>query len=242
MSMVFLSPRKLAENRLDTLFGSVLGDFNDGAEPIYCGLDEAGRGPWAGPVVACALVFKKTNVRLVGVKDSKKLSAQKREELYQKIARSAYFGIGRAEAVEIDELGLLKATKLAYERALEALLQNLRAKGDGGECKKTPQTEQKKYPLFLLIDGRDKFNLPHPAVSVIKGDEKVKIIACASIMAKVERDRIMREMAGTYPGYGFELHKGYGTAAHQKALADRGVCAEHRKSYRPVQQYTTSDF
>ena len=224
--MVFLSPEKLAKGKTDTLFGPVFGDL----EPVYCGLDEAGRGPWAGPVVACALVFKNKNLRLPGVKDSKKLSAQKREELYQKIARAAHFGIGRAEAAEIDKFGLLKTTKLAYERALEELVEQME-KG-----------EQKNYPLFLLIDGRDKFNLPHPAVSVIKGDEKVKIIACASIMAKVERDRIMREMAGIYPGYGFELHKGYGTALHQKALAERGICREHRKTYRPIQHYTTSYF
>ncbi len=230
MSMVFLSPKKLVENRIDTLFGSVLGDFESGTDPIYCGLDEAGRGPWAGPVVACALVFINKNLRLPGVKDSKKLSAEKREELYQKIARAAFWGIGRAEAEEIDRMGLLKATKTAYHRALEELISKMEKSG------------QKNCPLFLIIDGRDKFNLPYPAVSVIKGDEKVKIVACASIMAKVERDRIMREMAGLYPGYGFELHKGYGTALHQKALGEMGICQEHRKSYRPVQHYTTSDF
>lgn len=237
--MGFLSPEKMVAGRIETLFGSVFendygscgaqsktrGDFK--TEPVFCGLDEAGRGPWAGPVVACALVFRGKNVRLPGVKDSKQLSAEKREIMYQKIARIAHFGVGRAEAAEIDRLGLISATKTAYERALIQLISNME--------KET--AVKKNYPLFLLIDGRDKFNLPYPALSIIKGDEKVKIIACASIMAKVERDRIMREMAGLYPGYGFELHKGYGTAAHQKALYGLGVCAEHRKSYLPVRKY-----
>ncbi len=261
--MGFISPKKLLDSRINTLFGPLHGE-----NVLYCGMDEAGRGPWAGPVVACALVFKNGSIRLPGLKDSKKLSADKREHLYQKIARQSYFGLGRAEADEIDEFGLIKATKLAYERALGQLIERINTDfvrdpeshsvqkfnhsnqhGTNQSKKNTPVLEanaiqtsnncslNEHYSLQLFIDGRDKFNLPYPAISIIKGDEKVKLIACASIMAKVERDRIMCEMAKEYLNYGFEKHMGYGTALHQKMLAKWGICDQHRKSYSPVRKF-----
>lgn len=248
---------------MDTLFGPLHGE-----KVFYCGMDEAGRGPWAGPVVACALVFKNGSIRLPGLKDSKKLCAQKREQMYQKIARQSYYGIGRAEAAEIDCFGLIKATKLAYERGLGQLIERINTDfvrdpeshsvqnsnhsnqhGTNQSKKNTPILEasaiqssnnsslNELYSLQLFIDGRDKFNLPYPAISIIKGDEKVKLIACASIMAKVERDKIMCELAKKHQNYGFEKHMGYGTALHQKMLAKWGVCDQHRKSYTPVRKF-----
>lgn len=182
-----------------------------------CGMDEVGRGPWAGPVVACALMFKRKFI-IRGLKDSKGLSAEKREAFYEKLKEVTWFGVGMAEHHEIDTLGLTKATNKAFERALEALI-----KQKNGE-----------KPDLLVIDGRDKFKLPIPYKSFIKGDEKLKIIACASIIAKVERDRLMQKYAQKYPEYGFESHMGYGTKRHQRALEEHGVCSIHRKSYAPI--------
>lgn len=253
----------MLDGRINTLFGPLHGE-----NVLCCGMDEAGRGPWAGPVVACALVFKKGSIRLPGIKDSKKLSAIKRNQMYQKIARQSYFGIGRAEAAEIDEMGLIKATKVAYERALSGLVEKIKCDSKHEQNSHSGQKSNHSLPnrtnpyrenhpaldanaiqifnncplnelysLQLFIDGRDKFNLPYPAISIIKGDEKVKLIACASIMAKVERDKIMRELAQKHSNYGFEKHMGYGTALHQKMLAKWGICDQHRKSYAPVRKY-----
>jgi len=198
----------------------------DPATAVVCGMDEVGRGPWAGPVVACGLILHK-DPRIKGLKDSKQLSAQRREQIYEKLKRCAHIGIGKAEAEEIDDLGLTKATRLAFKRALEELT---------SQTGKTEQLTKALVPDILLIDGRDKLNLPILAKSIIKGDEKVKVIACASIVAKVERDRIMCKAANKYPEYGFSIHKGYGTARHQKALAKYGVCDIHRKSFKPIAQ------
>lgn len=186
-----------------------------------CGMDEAGRGPWAGPVVACALMFKRTFL-IKGLRNSKDLTLEKREEIYEKLKERAWFGVGIAEHTEVDQFGLSKATNMAFSRAVEALL---------------AQREVSK-PKLLVIDGRDKFTLPLPYKSVIKGDEKLKIVACASIIAKVERDRIMKEYAQKYPQYGFERHVGYGTKRHQQALKEHGVCDIHRKSFAPVARIT----
>lgn len=179
-----------------------------------CGLDEVGRGSWAGPLVACALMFKK-NVTIKGLKDSKQLTASRREEVFKILEKYTVFGIGMAEADEIDRLGMIKANNLAFARALE----NLSMK-----------------PAYLLIDGRDKLLFQYPFKTIIKGDEKVKIIACASIMAKVTRDRLMRKLAKIYPKYGFDIHKGYGTKRHQKALKEFGSCLLHRKSFKPLKE------
>lgn len=186
-------------------------------ETLVCGLDEAGRGPWAGPVVACALMFT-AQLKLPKLKDSKHLSEDRRNEFYELLTRKAAYGVGMASSEEIDRLGLLKANNTAFQRALE----ELKTKGH--------------TPSFILVDGRDRLNLPRPWKTIIKGDEKVKIIACASIIAKVVRDRIMDELAVKYPQYGFQSHKGYGTREHQDALKKYGSCDIHRKSFAPVHQ------
>ena len=178
-------------------------------------MDEAGRGPWAGPVVAAALSFRKKDLRIVGLKNSKALSAEKREQFYKILTSKTDFAVGSATHEEIDNLGLIKATNLAFSRALESLMKKI-------------------TPDLLIIDGRDKFNLQVPYISVIKGDEKIKIIACASIIAKVERDKIMKQYAKKFPFYGFDKNMGYGTKRHQQGLKEHGICKIHRKSYKPV--------
>lgn len=194
-------------------------------ERLVCGLDEAGRGPWAGPVVACALMFKPMGsagkappLRLPNLKDSKHLSRDRRNEFYELLTQKTAYGVGTASPEEIDRLGLLKANNLAFTRALD----ELKTKGH--------------VPSFILVDGRDRLNLSHPWKTIIKGDEKVRIIACASIIAKVVRDRIMDELAVQYPQYGFQSHKGYGTREHQEALKKYGSCEIHRKSFAPVHE------
>ena len=184
-----------------------------------CGLDEVGRGPWAGPIVACALMFKRPShaLRLPGLKDSKKLSALKRQEFFEYLERESFYGIGITNPHEVDGLGLIKANNLAFTRAIAQLA-----------------SKHGRKPKFILVDGRDRLSLPHPWKTFIKGDEKIKIIACASIMAKVIRDRIMDDLAREFPAYGFASHKGYGTQAHQQALKQHGACPAHRKSFAPV--------
>lgn len=175
-------------------------------------MDEAGRGSWAGPVVAAAVILPK-NFKLPGLTDSKLLSAEQRDKLYLKITEKCDFGVGIIPHEIIDKYGLLHATFLAFEMALDDL---------------------KGTPDKILIDGRDNFNFKIPHESIIKGDLKIKAISAASIIAKVTRDRIMIEYAKVYPIYGFELHKGYGTARHQRALVEHGTCRIHRLSYAPI--------
>lgn len=175
-------------------------------------MDEAGRGSWAGPVVAAAVILPK-GLRLGGLNDSKLVLPAKREELYEKIVQVCAYGVGIASHEEVDRLGLLQATYKAFRRALESL----------------PATAD-----HILIDGRDKFSFPIPHLSIIRGDQKVRCISAASIIAKVTRDRLMIEYARKYPHYGFELHKGYGTQEHQQALKQWGPCDLHRKSYAPL--------
>ena len=198
--------------------GKILGEEHPQKKLILCGMDEAGRGPWAGPVVAAAVVFKK-RIQITGLKNSKKLTAEKREKIYRKLIEKTAFGVGLGSVEEIDKLGLIKATNLAFTRAFEDMVSK----------------EISEQPSHILIDGRDKFSLPVSHTSVIKGDEKVRIIACASVIAKVERDRIMTGLAKKYPNYGFEFHKGYGTKRHQSALEKFGACQIHRQSFKPVQ-------
>ncbi len=184
---------------------------------IIAGLDEVGRGPWAGPIVACAYVEIKS---VIGVKitDSKKLNEAQRETAYEQLVLAGQYGIGLTEAHEIDKLGLAKANRLAFRRALE----NLPIKPD-----------------LVLIDGKDKIDkasiLDIPFKSFIKGDLAIRAISCASIIAKVTRDRLMVKLAEKYPHYRFEEHKGYGTSLHRKLLKQYGPCEIHRHSYRPVQ-------
>ena len=179
-----------------------------------CGIDEAGRGPLAGPVVACAAVIDMARLPQ-GLNDSKKLSHKKRELLFAELMESADIGIGIATVEEIDEINILQATMLAMTRALAAL---------------------KTAPAFALIDGNRIPKFSMPARAIVKGDARVLSIAAASIAAKVTRDRMMGEIARAHPGYGFEKHMGYGTAMHLDALARLGVTPHHRRSFAPVRK------
>lgn len=178
---------------------------------IIAGVDEAGRGPLAGPVVAAAVIL---NAPISGVTDSKLLSASKRELLYKEITNQAVaFSIGICESDEIDRINIHNATLLAMQRAIESL-----------EVK----------PNKLLIDGMHapKINIPYECI--IKGDLREVTIGAASIIAKVERDRIMVRLDEQFPSYGFSSHKGYATKEHKKALVAYGPCPIHRYSYEPV--------
>lgn len=176
-----------------------------------CGVDEAGRGPLAGPVFAAAVILPKGYV-IEGVNDSKKLSEKKREELFEKIKSEALcYSVASVDEKIIDEINILNATFLAMEKAVEGL---------------------KIHPDFVMIDGnRAPKNLDIPCQTVVKGDAKSASIAAASILAKVSRDRYMLEMAEKYPEYCFEKHKGYGTKLHYEMLDLYGVSDIHRKSF-----------
>lgn len=175
-----------------------------------CGVDEAGRGPLAGPVCAAAVILP-ANLEIPGLNDSKKLSDKRRRELFPVIMYQAIaYGIGLADHQEIDEINILQATFLAMERAM----QNLSVK-----------------PELALIDGNREKDFGLPVKTVVHGDSLSANIAAASVLAKVTRDDIMLTMAEEYPGYGFEIHKGYGTKAHYEALAEKGPCPIHRMTF-----------
>ena len=177
---------------------------------IICGVDEAGRGPLAGPVCAAAVILPE-HLELPGLTDSKKLTDKKRRELYPIIKEQAIaYGIGFADEKEIDEINILQATFLAMSRALEQL---------------------GVKPDLALIDGNREKDFGIPVKTVVKGDSLSANIAAASVLAKVTRDDLMVEMAQQYPEYGFEIHKGYGTKAHYAALREHGPCAIHRMSF-----------
>lgn len=177
---------------------------------LICGVDEAGRGPLAGPVCAAAVILP-THLQITGLNDSKKLTDKKRRELFPIIQEQAVaWGIGLASETEIDEINILQATFLAMRRALEQL--NAR-------------------PEIALIDGNRETDFGLPVKTVVKGDSLSANIAAASVLAKVTRDNIMTEMANQYPEYGFEIHKGYGTKAHYEALRTYGPCPIHRKTF-----------
>jgi len=178
-----------------------------------CGIDEAGRGPLAGPVVAAAVILPPKG-RPKGLDDSKQLNAEAREDLALKIRAIGIVGVGIASVEEIDSLNILRASHLAMRRAFDALSQT---------------------PVAALVDGNMSPDLPCPVEWVIDGDVIVPVISAASIIAKVERDRMMSELCGQYPGYAFAKHKGYGTPEHQEALKRLGPCAIHRRSFKPVQ-------
>ena len=176
-------------------------------------MDEAGRGPLAGPVVAAAVILDERNP-IEGLADSKTLTALRRARLYDEIrAKALCCAIGEASVEEIDRLNILKATLLAMQRAV----QGLRLK-----------------PVHVLVDGNQLPVLDVLAEAVVKGDALVPAISAASILAKVHRDRWCQEIHAQYPQYGFEAHKGYGTAAHLQALNRYGACAVHRQSFAPV--------
>jgi len=184
-----------------------------------CGVDEAGRGPLVGSVVAGAVVLDPRNP-IEGLKDSKKLTPAKREFLYEQIMEKAKaWGVGEASPVEIDEINILQATMLAMRRAIEDLTTRL-----GG------------WPDKALIDGNRCPELPISAEAIIKGDAKEPAISAASILAKVTRDRQMQLLHERHPEYGFAQHMGYPTQAHFAALQKFGACSEHRKSFAPVRK------
>ena len=177
---------------------------------IICGVDEAGRGPLAGPVCAAAVILPE-HLQIPGLTDSKKLTDKKRRELFPIIQEQAIaYGIGLASEAEIDEINILQATFLAMGRALEQL---------------------SVRPEIALIDGNRETDFGLPVKTVVKGDSLSANIAAASILAKVTRDNLMVEMAKEYPEYGFEIHKGYGTKAHYEALRTYGPCPIHRKTF-----------
>nr|WP_313102346.1 ribonuclease HII [Brevundimonas sp.] len=178
-----------------------------------CGVDEAGRGPWAGPVSAAAVILNPDDLP-AGIDDSKALTEKRRAVLEVEIkARALAWGVGFASVEEIDELNILHATGLAMRRAVAALAHP---------------------PVHALVDGNYRFKLPCAVTPVVKGDSRSLSIAAASILAKTARDRLMIEMDVTYPGYGFASHKGYNAPIHQQALNTLGPCPAHRRSWAPI--------
>ncbi len=185
---------------------------------IIAGVDEVGRGPLAGPVVAAAVALPE-DFDVLGVDDSKKITEKNREKLFSEIkAGCAGWGIGMASHEIIDEINILQATKLAMKRAVKDLEKNLADRGMEG-------------PDIVLFDAVKIEDLDIPQKSYIKGDAKVLAIAAASIMAKVTRDRMMIKYAREYPWYAFEKNKGYGTKAHYEDIKERGICPIHRKTF-----------
>jgi ribonuclease HII len=178
------------------------------------GVDEAGRGPLAGPVVAAAVILVRSET-LTGIDDSKKLSAKRREELYIKIARSSIVGIGFANEKQIDTLNIYEATRVAMKKAVLNLSHT---------------------PASLLIDGPMRLDLEIDQKGIIHGDGKSASIAAASIVAKVFRDHWMQKLHELYPAYGFHRHKGYGTVEHMQALKEKGPSSVHRRSFAPVRE------
>jgi len=183
--------------------------MRNGLAPV-CGLDEAGRGPLAGPVVAACVVLDPAD----GIADSKKLSEERRETLCFQLLLRARVGVGIADVADIDRLNVFHATFLAMRRAFDAL---------PGE-----------RPRLALVDGNHAPDLPCECRTVVGGDGQVLSIAAASIVAKVVRDRIMRRLDALHPGYGFASHKGYAVPAHREALRRLGPCPAHRRSFAPV--------
>ncbi len=196
-----------------------------GCDGLIFGLDEAGRGPWCGPVVAACVCWPNGDIPAElasAINDSKKLSAAKREKLFPLImASNAIVGIGQASAAEIDDINILQASFLAMKRALD----DVRAGG--------------YQPAFALIDGNRLPKWEIPCQAVIGGDAKSLSVAAASIIAKVTRDRIMTKLAQDYPAYGWDKNAGYGTAVHIEALKTHGVTPHHRKSYAPIKALLT---
>ena len=180
---------------------------------LIAGVDEAGRGPLAGPVVAAAVILDERNP-IKGLADSKVLTAWRREKLFDEIrAKALCCSVAQATVEEIDAINILQATLLAMRRAIEGL---------------------RLKPALVLVDGNRLPQLPMRAEAIVKGDSTVAAISAASILAKVTRDRWCAELDDRYPQYGFARHKGYGTAAHLHALRMHGACPQHRRSFKPV--------
>ena len=181
---------------------------------LIAGVDEAGRGPWAGPVVAAAVILDESNIPS-GLNDSKKLNEQKREKLFDPIQQYCLVGVGIVDAAKIDQINILQATMRAMELAIKDL---------------------PDQPDFTLIDGNRSPDIKMPSEAIKKGDAKSLSIAAASIIAKVTRDRMMHKYDLQFPDYGFAQHKGYGTAKHSAALNAHGPCVIHRMSFAPIKK------
>ena len=203
---------KIADSRIKPTFELEVAEHQLGSRPI-AGVDEAGRGPWAGPVVAAAVILDPDKIP-ANIDDSKTLDEDSRAFLYRRIMKVAIVGVGIADVDRIDRENILGATLWAMAEAVSQL----------GET-----------PKLVLVDGDKTPRIPMSVRAIVKGDSKCLSIAAASIVAKVTRDRLMMDFARAYPGYGFERHKGYGTPEHQAAIAKLGVSALHRRSFRPVQ-------
>ncbi|MEM9014655.1 MAG: ribonuclease HII [Pseudomonadota bacterium] len=188
-------------------------DIEDSMPGIVAGIDEAGRGPWAGPVVAAAVILNPVTAP-DGLRDSKTLSEKRRDHIAAELWSSAVIGVGVSSVDEIDRINILQATLLAMSRAAA----NLPGR-----------------PEICIVDGKIKPKLRCPAYTVVKGDAKSCSIAAASIIAKTTRDRMMRALAREFPHYAWERNKGYGAPAHREGLARFGVTPHHRKSFAPIQ-------
>ncbi|MFH1062091.1 MAG: ribonuclease HII [Candidatus Omnitrophota bacterium] len=186
--------------------------FDRGIE-LIAGVDEAGRGPLAGPVVAAAVIVPKAYIFESKVTDSKKLSAIQRQKAYKEITAKCVFAFAVVSEKQIDEYNILQASLLAMANAVNKL---------------------SKKPEWVLVDGTHKPNIIFPSQTIIQGDAKSISIAAASIVAKVVRDNLMRQMDNQYPQYGFAIHKGYGTKSHLQAISQYGPCPIHRKSFQPI--------
>lgn len=194
--------------------------YQKGVKSI-CGIDEAGRGPLAGPVVVASVIMPEGSM-IEGVNDSKKVSEKKREKLYEQIIEEAVaYGVGIIDQNEIDRINILNATKEGLTLCIKELEKDLKEKN-----------REIEKPEIILVDALTKIDTDHiPYQSIIKGDAKSYSIAAASIIAKVTRDRIMRQWDEVYPEYGFAKHKGYGTAMHISAIKQYGICPLHRKTF-----------
>ncbi|MEL6359678.1 MAG: ribonuclease HII [Pseudomonadota bacterium] len=194
-------------------------EIEDTLEGLVAGVDEAGRGPWAGPVVAAAVILNK-NSTPAGLRDSKTLSEKRRQDLAASLWKTSRIGVGVASVDEIDQLNILRASLLAMTRAVA----NLPVRAS-----------------VCIVDGKIKPRLPCPSYTVVKGDARSLSIAAASIIAKVTRDRMMRELARDFPAYAWENNKGYGAPAHKEALTSFGVTPHHRKSFKPIHNMLYAD-
>ena len=203
---------RIADSRIKPTFELEAAERQLGCWPV-AGVDEAGRGPWAGPVVAAAVILDPDKIT-ANTADSKVIDEEGRAFLFNRITKVAEVGVGIADVARIDRDNILQATMWAMAEAVAQL---------------------SVKPKLVLVDGNKTPRLCVPARSIVKGDAKCLSIAAASIIAKVTRDRIMIAMAREYPGYGFEKHKGYGTPEHQATIARLGVSPVHRRSFKPVQ-------
>ncbi len=203
---------RIADSRFKPTFELEAAELQLGGG-VIAGVDEAGRGPWAGPVVAAAVVLDPDKIP-ANLDDSKVLDEEARAFLYHRILKVAQVGIGIADVARIDRDNILNATLWAMTQAVGRL---------------------DLEPRLVIVDGNRAPRLAMETRTIVKGDAKCVSIAAASIVAKVTRDRMMMSFAREYPGYGFERHKGYGTPEHQAALDKLGVCALHRRSFKPVQ-------